>query len=115
MSTIDIRASSVPDWRKRAAAGRREEETMPKTLLALLLAGAALSPLTPAVAQAKGELTAAFAAEGTVLDPIKYSAGVDHYFIGQMFEQLVRADPDLKEVNWLAESWEIGGDASRPV
>jgi peptide/nickel transport system substrate-binding protein len=88
---------------------------MPKTLLALLLAGAALSPLTQAFAQAKGELTAAFAAEGTVLDPIKYSAGVDHYFIGQMFEQLVRADPELKNVNWLAESWEIGGDAQKPV
>jgi len=51
-----------------------------------------------AFAQAAGDLTVAFGAEGTTLDPTKYSAGVDHYFIGQLFEQLVRYDPDLKPV-----------------
>lgn len=73
--------------------------------------------LTPgaAFAQASGELVAALAAEGTVLDPSKYSAGVDQYYIGQMFEQLVRFGPDLKPVNWLAESWKIEGTAEKPI
>ena len=44
-----------------------------------------------------------------MLDPARYSAGVDQYFIGQMFEQLVRFDPDLKPVNWLAEVLEDRG------
>ena len=66
----------------------------------------ALAPV-PALAQSAGSLTVAFGAEGTTLDPTKYSAGVDHYFIGQMFEQLIRYDTDLKPVNWLAEKWEL--------
>jgi len=88
------------------------------------VAGVALAP-TAALAQdstkaqdsakAKGDLVAAFGAEGTVLDPTKYSAGVDHYFIGQMFEQLVRYDPDLKPVNWLAQSWELQEQDGKPV
>src|SRR5262245_37056682 len=68
-----------------------------------------------ASAQTKDTLVAALAAEGTVLDPARYSAGVDQYFIGQMFEQLVRFDPDQKPVNWLAESWSIEGTADRPI
>lgn len=68
--------------------------------------GVALCPSLVS-AQASGDLTVAFGAEGTTLDPTKYSAGVDHYFIGQMFEQLVRWDPQQKPVNWLAESWEL--------
>ncbi|WFU71238.1 hypothetical protein [Bradyrhizobium sp. CB2312] len=55
-------------------------------------------------AETKDTLVAALGAEATMLDPKRYSAGVDHYFIGQMFEQLIRFDPDLKMVNWLAES-----------
>jgi peptide/nickel transport system substrate-binding protein len=68
-----------------------------------------------AQAQTKDTLVAALAAEGTVLDPARYSAGVDQYFIGQMFEQLVRFDPDLKPVNWLAESWSIEGTDEKPI
>jgi peptide/nickel transport system substrate-binding protein len=49
----------------------------------------------------------AFAAESTVLDPTEYSAGVDHYFVSQMFGKLVRPDPSLKTVNWLAESRKV--------
>ncbi|SDX98364.1 peptide/nickel transport system substrate-binding protein [Albimonas donghaensis] len=52
-------------------------------------------------------LVAAFAAEATTLDPTRYSAGVDTYFIGQMFEQLVKVYPDGSTQNWLAESWEL--------
>ena len=83
-----------------------------KSILAALCV--ALSPAM-ASAQAAGDLTVAFGAEGTVLDPTKYSAGVDHYFIGQMFEQLVRYDPDQKQVNWLAESWELQQQEGNPV
>jgi peptide/nickel transport system substrate-binding protein len=60
-------------------------------------------------------LTVAFAAEGTTMDPARYSAGVDQYFISQMFEQLVRFDKDLKPVNWLAESWSIQGTPDKPI
>src|SRR5258708_12900331 len=66
-------------------------------------------------AEAAGDLTVAFGAEGTTLDPTKYSAGVDHYFIGQLFEQLVRYDPELRPVNWLAESWKLEKQGSKPV
>lgn len=68
-----------------------------------------------ASAQTRDTLVAALAAEGTVLDPARYSAGVDLYFISQMFEQLVRFDPDLKPVNWLAESWKLEGTADKPI
>lgn len=89
-------------------------------VVALSLAAAPLLPLgalapSPALAQASGSLTVAFGAEGTTLDPTKYSAGVDHYFIGQLFEQLVRYDPDQKPVNWLAQSWEVQSENGKPV
>jgi peptide/nickel transport system substrate-binding protein len=61
-----------------------------------------------------GSLTIAFAAASTVLDPIKYSAGVDHYFVSQMFEQLVRPHPSLKTVNWLAESRRVIPNGASP-
>src|SRR5258708_36815257 len=67
-----------------------------------------------AFAQATGDLTVAFGAEGTTLDPTKYSAGVDHYFIGQLFEQLVRYDPELRPVNWLTESRKLEKQGSNP-
>lgn len=70
----------------------------------LALSGTALAQQP---APATGDLTIAFAAEATTLDPAKYAAGVDTYFIGQMFEQLVRPGPDLQPQNWLAESWEV--------
>ncbi|HEX2886347.1 ABC transporter substrate-binding protein [Vineibacter terrae] len=76
-----------------------------------LLSGVALAQGAPA----RGSLTVAFAAEPTVMDPLKYSAGVDHYFMGQMFEQLVRPDPTLRSVNWLAESWKVIEDNGKPI
>ncbi|MEZ5765637.1 MAG: ABC transporter substrate-binding protein [Xanthobacteraceae bacterium] len=62
----------------------------------------------PANAQDKRDtLTVAFGAESTTLDPNKAAAGVDYYFIGQMFEQLLRRDPNGNTVNWLAKSYDI--------
>jgi len=62
----------------------------------------------PAQAQSKRDtMTIAFGAESTTLDPNKAAAGVDYYFISQMFEQLVRTDPSGKQVNWLAESYSV--------
>ena len=80
-----------------------------------LLAACSRSSLLASAQTTKDTLVAALAAEGTVLDPARYSAGVDQYFIGQMFEQLVRFDPDLKPVNWLAESWKIEGTPDKPI
>ena len=83
-----------------------------------LIALATLALCAAAQAQAPkpatGTLTIAFAAEATTMDPARYAAGVDLYFIGQIFEQLARPDPALKQVNWLAESWEVKQDGGRP-
>ena len=51
-----------------------------KSRTMLIALSLALGPV-PALAQAAGSLTVAFGAEGTTLDPTKYSAGVDHYFV----------------------------------
>ena len=64
---------------------------------------------------ATGSLAVAFGAEATVLDPTHSSAGVDQYFFGQMFEQLVRTGPDLKRLNWLAETWSVQDAGGKPV
>jgi len=80
-------------------------------LLASITAGAAAQIPKPAT----GNLTIAFAAEATMLDPAKSSAGVDQYFFGQIYEQLVRPDPSLKRVNWLAESWSVEDEGGKPV
>jgi peptide/nickel transport system substrate-binding protein len=82
---------------------------------AVLLATAAW--LSPAAVQAQEDdtIVAAFAAESTTLDPARYSAGVDTYFIGQMFEQLVHVMPDGTTQNWLAESWELQEEDGKPV
>ena len=87
------------------------------TVAVLLLAASAhwAGPGEAFAADATGSLTVAFGAESTVLDPLKYSAGVDHYFIGQMFEQLVRPDPALKSTNWLAERWDVKTVGGKPV
>ena len=57
-----------------------------------LIALATLALCAAAQAQAPkpatGTLTIAFAAEATTMDPARYAAGVDLYFIGQIFEQL---------------------------
>jgi peptide/nickel transport system substrate-binding protein len=87
-----------------------------RLLASALVSSLGLLALTAtASAQTKDTIIAGLAAEGTVLDPARYSAGVDQYFIGQMFEQLVRFDPDLKPVNWLAEKWSIEGTAEKPI
>lgn len=81
------------------------------------LASLLLFATPPAIAAGapSGSLVAAFAAEPTTLDPVRYSAGVDTYGISQVFEQLIRVDPSGKVVNWLAQDWSVGGTPERPV
>ncbi len=79
-----------------------------------LAAVLALAPMA-ASGQGGGTVTAGFGAESTMLDPVKYSAGVDHYFMGQMFEQLVRVSPDQRVVSWLAESWSVKEEGGKPI
>ncbi|KAA0181651.1 ABC transporter substrate-binding protein [Cupriavidus gilardii] len=71
---------------------------------------------TAQAAPATGSLTVAFGAESTTLDPVRISAGVDHYFVGQIFEMLVRRNASLQDENWLAESWKLEtGKDGKPV
>lgn len=89
------------------------------------LAAAAMAALpvvaapSPALAQAPrpatGSLTIGFGAEAVMMDPSRSAAGVDQYFFGQIYEQLVRTDPSLKTVNWLAEHWELKQQDGKPV
>jgi peptide/nickel transport system substrate-binding protein len=69
----------------------------------------------PAQAQPAGTLNIGLAAEAVMVDPTRSAAGVDQYFTGQMFEQLLRTGPDLKTRNWLAESWDLTDDGGKPV
>lgn len=62
-----------------------------------------------------GNIVAAFAAEPTTMDPVRFSAGVDTYGISQVFEQLTRVDASGKTVNWLAQSWSVEGTAEKPI
>lgn len=87
--------------------------TIAAVLLVPLAAAAQSAPSTPP--PAKGSLSIALAAEPTTADPVRYSAGVDTYLIGNMFEQLLRADPAGKQTNRLAESWSLGGSPDKPV
>lgn len=91
---------------------------MRRPLFAAVL-GLACLTLSPAPraqdAAAVGSLTVALAAEPTTLDPVRYSAGVDTYGIGNIFEQLTRPDPSGHLVNWLAESWTIEGTPDKPI
>ncbi|NUT16224.1 MAG: ABC transporter substrate-binding protein, partial [Cupriavidus sp.] len=86
-----------------------------------LLAGIVAAAIVPAAhagapVPATGSLTVAFGAESTTLDPVKISAGVDHYFVGQIFEMLVRRNAALKDENWLAQSWKLDtGKDGKPV
>src|SRR5437879_6162503 len=88
-----------------------------RRLLAGMLAAATVPMVHAApAAPATGSLTVAFGAESTTLDPVKISAGVDHYFVGQIFEMLVRRNAALKDENWLAESWKMEtGKDGKPV
>jgi peptide/nickel transport system substrate-binding protein len=91
---------------RRAA---REEKMINRLLTATALGLVAMTAWTTAASaqDAAGNLTIAFAAEATTMDPAKSAAGVDGYFTSQMFEMLVRPDPNLESVNWLATSWEL--------
>jgi peptide/nickel transport system substrate-binding protein len=62
-----------------------------------------------------GTITVAFTTESKTLDPAKYGTGPDIYFLSQMYEMLIRPDPNMKRVNWLAESWSIGEEDGKPV
>lgn len=74
------------------------------------------SLLSPVAAGAAGDtITVGFATESTTLDPSRAAAGADYYFIGQMFEQLVRRGPDNKRVNWLAESYSVDRNNGKPI
>ncbi len=81
------------------------------TLCAAMLPFAAWAQPKPAT----GSLTLALAAEPTTADPVRYAAGVDTYLIGNVFEQLLRQDQEGKQLNWLAESYKLGGTAEKPV
>ncbi|HYZ32151.1 MAG TPA: ABC transporter substrate-binding protein [Crenalkalicoccus sp.] len=88
----------------------------PHFAAALTLALSLTAHSAPAQPQpASGSLTVALAAEPTTLDPVRFSAGVDTYGVGQIFEQLLRPDPEGRLVNWLAERWEIAGTPEKPI
>lgn len=61
----------------------------------------------PALAEQSGRINVALGAESTTMDPARYSAGVDQYYVGTMFEMLLKPMPDGTIENWLAESWSI--------
>ena len=65
--------------------------------LAVAVSALAVSPGASAQTADKDTMVVAFGAEFMMLDPIKAAAGVDHYFIGQMFEQLMRHRPRCHE------------------
>jgi peptide/nickel transport system substrate-binding protein len=88
---------------------------MKHVLCGVVAAAVAAVPLAVVKAQPAGTLTVGLGAEATVMDPTRSSAGVDQYFFGQMFEQLLRTDPSLKQVNWLAESWKLTEEGGKPV
>lgn len=61
------------------------------------------------------QINVAFAGEAATMDPIRYAGGIDREFLSQIYELLVKPDPSLKKVNWLAESWEIAGTEAKPI
>jgi len=90
---------------------------MRSLLVALALTASALTLSPGAAAQSvdKDTMVVAFGAESTTLDPIKAAAGVDYYFISQMFENLVRQGADAKTTNWLAESYSVDDNGGKPI
>src|SRR3954466_7636260 len=101
--TAARQAGNVSMWHSRAG------------ILAVLLASTIVGAAAQTPKPATGSLTIAFAAEATMLDPTKSSAGVDQYFFGQIYEQLVRPPPPRKRVNWLAGSWSVEDEGGKPV
>ncbi len=87
--------------------------------MARMLVTTSMFALVPAsgwaqdVKPATGALTVAFAAEASSLDPAT-RVGVDEYFVGQIYEQLVRPNPNLERQNWLAEKWELKEENGKP-
>ena len=61
------------------------------------------------------EVTVAFGAEPTQVDPTRSSAGVDAYFTSLFYEGLTRVDPTLERVKWLASDWRIETRGGLPV
>ena len=53
------------------------------------------------------DITIAFGAEPTQVDPTRSSAGVDLYYTDLFYEGMLTVNPDLDRVNWLAESWQV--------
>lgn len=68
-----------------------------------------------ATAQTKDTITAAFSTESTTMDPTRYGAAADLFYISQMFEMLARPDADGKMIPWLAESWALTTENGKPV
>ncbi|MDE0691192.1 MAG: ABC transporter substrate-binding protein [Gammaproteobacteria bacterium] len=62
--------------------------------------------LAAPVANAR-DITIAFGAEPTQVDPTRSSAGVDLYYTDLFYEGLLTVDANLNRVNWLAESWRV--------
>src|ERR1700733_11712339 len=84
-------------------------------VLAVPILARAQSASAQAPRPVAGTITVAFTTESKTLDPAKYGTGPDIYFLSQMYEMLVRPDPNMKRVNWLAESWSIGEEDGKPV
>src|SRR5581483_2200759 len=77
--------------RNQAGTAQTREIVMRSALAALAFAASVLvSPAASAQSAGKDTMLVAFGAESTTLDPIKAAAGVDYYFISQMFENLLR-------------------------
>lgn len=96
---------------KRGAFGRPDQ-----VLRRLMLSGVmALATAGGVAAQAKDTVTVAFAVESQMMNPMRYSGGADHYYMGQMFEMLVRPNAEGEMIPWLAESWAINGTAEKPI
>ena len=120
MRSVPPGLESDGDTMMMRAPKRNRPWSLPLMALRTCIAMALLPLISSHVAHAqsspaRGSLVAAFGAESTVVDPLKYSAGVDHYFISQMFEQLVRPDRDLKPTNWLADTWTVDENGGKPI
>jgi peptide/nickel transport system substrate-binding protein len=79
-------------------------------LLTFFIKGEALT-----APKSTGKLTIAFGAESNVLDVTKAAAGVDWYFISQIYELPLMATPQMKRENCLAESWKLTTEAGKQV
>ncbi len=88
---------------------------MTKWLFCALTCLSGIMSMAHAQGPSKDTITVGFATKSTTLDPSRAAAGADYYFIGQMFEQLVRRGPDGQRVNWLAESYSLDKNNGKPI